>query len=323
MRPPAHPQSAFRAPLNAILSTEANVRILRVLAAAGVPMGRGELARRTMLQPSGVRLATKRLVQLGLVQLVGTGPHQQVTWRDQHPLAAPLAALLHAEAARVDRLLMGLRRIAEALRPPTEALWIEGPFARGVDRPGEPLEVGIVVGSKEVEATSEYLRDAVVELERSEDVTIEFRIRTRADLGALSRHERTALTQAMPIFGIPVEALLNPATAHALAGRIRTHAHEDRRARALAAVVAEKLAKDPGLLERARVWLRRRLAEASPSERRELHEWERALRTMSPTRLQRFLIDEGERATRLRQTLPFLDVLSPEERETILKEVEG
>jgi hypothetical protein len=40
--------------------------------------------------------------------------------------------------------------------------------------------------------------------------------------------------------------------------------------------------------------------------------------TMSPSRLQRFLTEPSERATRLRQTLPLLDVLSPAERDAVL-----
>jgi hypothetical protein len=41
---------------------------------------------------------------------------------------------------------------------------------------------------------------------------------------------------------------------------------------------------------------------------------------MSLPRLRRFLVDSGERATRLRQTLPFVDALSNDERDAILKE---
>jgi hypothetical protein len=39
---------------------------------------------------------------------------------------------------------------------------------------------------------------------------------------------------------------------------------------------------------------------------------------MSPSRLRRFLVEPGERATRLRQTLPALDLLTPAERNAVL-----
>jgi hypothetical protein len=62
------------------------------------------------------------------------------------------------------------------------------------------------------------------------------------------------------------------------------------------------------------------MAGASPQERHELDEWAHSLRTASPGRLRRLLVDPGERATRLRQTLPFLGILSPEERRTVMDE---
>ena len=64
----------------------------------------------------------------------------------------------------------------------------------------------------------------------------------------------------------------------------------------------------------ARTYISQRLASASPGERRELQEWDDVLRTMSIARLSRFLVDAGQRATRLRQTMPFFAVLTPEEK---------
>jgi len=39
--------------------------------------------------------------------------------------------------------------------------------------------------------------------------------------------------------------------------------------------------------------------------------------------LARFLVDQGERATRLRQTLPFLNVLSEQEKQEIIRSARG
>ena len=57
---------------------------------------------------------------------------------------------------------------------------------------------------------------------------------------------------------------------------------------------------------------------ASPQERRELLEWERILATMSPARLERLLVEPSERATRQRQSLPALALLTPAERCAVL-----
>jgi len=53
MRPTSRPQSALRCPLNHILGTEANVRVLRAILLSDIPIGVPELARRAELQPSG------------------------------------------------------------------------------------------------------------------------------------------------------------------------------------------------------------------------------------------------------------------------------
>jgi hypothetical protein len=40
---------------------------------------------------------------------------------------------------------------------------------------------------------------------------------------------------------------------------------------------------------------------------------------MPPARLRRFLLENSERAIRLRQTLPTLNLLSPAEREAVIR----
>ena len=87
----------------------------------------------------------------------------------------------------------------------------------------------------------------------------------------------------------------------------------------MATVVASKLSRDPTLIERARDYVKRRLEKASPAERRTHEEWDRILRTMSPARLQKFLVDPSERAKRLRQSLPFADALTAAERKHLLE----
>src|SRR5262245_5376560 len=86
------------------------------------------------------------------------------------------------------------------------------------------------------------------------------------------------------------------------------------RARRLAAAIAERLEMDPTLVPRARRFIADRLTRAAPGEQRPLREWDRILQTMSTARLRRFLVDPGERATRLRQTLPFVDALTANQR---------
>jgi hypothetical protein len=102
-----------------------------------------------------------------------------------------------------------------------------------------------------------------------------------------------------------------------------THAVLDRRALALARAIADRLKVDPSLVDSARRYIDARLTVASPGERLELLEWRDVISDMSVARLRRFLIEESPRATRLRQSLPFLGALSDEERTRINQSVEN
>src|SRR5687768_6477005 len=104
MRPPTHRQSALRAPLNQILGTEANVRLLRALSEHGAPSSPAELARRTLLQPTTVYRALVALEDAGIVEPAAGGAPARVALSTRHPLGPAIAALFAAERARADDL---------------------------------------------------------------------------------------------------------------------------------------------------------------------------------------------------------------------------
>ena len=142
MRPTARPQSALRTPLNAILGTEARVRVLRVLANADAPIAPGEVARRTALQPSGVRIVLAELGDAGIIEMMGSGRPRLARLAAKHPLSKAIVALFGAERARVEHLTERIRAAADSAFPtPVAHVWIEGPFATGSDRPGDPVPV--------------------------------------------------------------------------------------------------------------------------------------------------------------------------------------
>ena len=324
MRPTSRRESTLRSPLNDILATEANVRLLRVLSRTTLPMSATEIARQATITLSGVGRALGALEQTGIIEFVGVGRRRPVQLRRSHPLAPVLETLFAAEARRVDAIFARIRAAAEALTPAPRSVWVEGPVARGTDRSGDHIVVGVVAGAKELDATVESLVAALTPLEIEEDVSIEVRGRTVADLAITTERERRELDTVLLLLGPPPLALVSSERARELVGRRRgarpvSHEMLDERARALGAAVATKLSHDPSLVERARTYIAHRLLQASPGERRELQEWDRILRTMSLPRLKRFLVDTGERATRLRQTLPFVGVLTPGEREAVLE----
>ncbi len=104
--------------------------------------------------------------------------------------------------------------------------------------------------------------------------------------------------------------------------RMRRHDWIGERSRALAAAVAEHIRRDPELLKCVRLRLERRIMDGSRRGRALEQEWLRLLDTLSLAALLDFLVEDSERATQLRQSSPFTGILSPEERDAIMRRFE-
>ncbi|HEX6038579.1 helix-turn-helix domain-containing protein [Longimicrobium sp.] len=318
MRPAKTSQGNLAAPLNRILGTEANVRLLRVLADAEEPLSRPEAARRAQMDASGIRRALDALVAEGIVEPVGSGARPPVRLRDAHPLAPALRQLFAAEQRRADEVIHVVREIVGALEIQPRAVWMSTlvPEADTL----EIVRVGVLAGARVVDAVARALSDGLRETQRRLDVMIEIRPYTIADLQTLSVPSRAELSASMPILGpAPTSFIDTEAPAAApLASAERGHARQDRRGLLLGRAIGERIMRDPSLIRRAREYARR-MAASSPGVRREMEEWEMLLETLSPARLRAFLAHPGERATRLRQSLPFIDVLTADEREHLFR----
>lgn len=311
MRPIARAQSALRTPLNDILGTEANVRILRTLSATSVPMAPTEIATSALLNLSGALRALSALEEVGIIGRVGSGRRQPVMLRRAHPLAPAIESLFAAEGQRFQRLVDSLKDIAGRLAPPPKSLWLEGSLAAQRDRVGEPARVGLLTTARDLDQSVSLIQSQSAAIEQELDVTIEVRGLTAADLVAMPPNDAKQLHDVLPVFGPPPGLFLG--TKKKVPAR-RTHADLDDDSRAMAAAIARHLKRDPGIAERAKQYVHQRLAEASAGEQRELREWESILENTSAARLRQFLVDPGARATRLRQTMPFLSVLSQDEQ---------
>jgi hypothetical protein len=304
------PQSALSAPLNDIFGTEANVRLLRVLALAGTSLAAGELARRAELGRTSIYPALEALERAAIVTFVGAGAQRQIAFRASHPLARVIVGLFRAERQRLDDMLAALGRVADSLRPRPVGVWAEGLL----EPPGDIVSCWILADPKSLPQLTDAFSRNLAPIERDYDVRIDVHATTRSELAARVPAARGAgLDSAVVLAGVVPRDAANatdvPSTGHE---------EHDTRARRLAIALATKLERDPGLVRAALARVVKRTKGASPGEQRELLEWERIL-AMSPARLQRFLADPGERATRLRQTLPALGILTSAERHAVLE----
>jgi hypothetical protein len=324
LRPPKIKQSAIRTPLNRILGTVANIRLLRVLTLEPHPLSRQELGHRAGIEGSGAHITARRLEKEGILRRIGTGPRQQVKLELGHPLAAALQKLFREEQARVDRIVESLKRAAQNLAPDLDSAWIQGEFAEHTDNPGAAITMGVLArrGAKLPEITK-ALRATIASIEKREDVTVEIITFTNADLAVASQNQEKELKRAMPLFGLPPTILVEEFQGRQDWLLPATHSDKDKEQTLMAEKIANRLASNPEQVQAAKKWIHQRIATASQRERGALEEWLSLLDTMSPQRLARFLVDQGERATRLRQTLPFLNVLSEEERQEIIRSARG
>lgn len=313
MRPTAEKQDPLRAPLNDIFGSEGNVRILRVLAFADAPIGRASVARRARLDPSGVRRSLEDLAALGIVEAIGSGRNQSVRLRSRHPLSDPIRHLFEAERRGFDEFVSAAKSALRSNGSPARAVWIESPEAR---TPGT-VHLGVLAPADDVDDVRDAVESQLRDVEQELATHFVVHAYTDADLVALSDEETDRLRDLTLLDG-----WLPKHWRESSGGPVRSHRHLDERARRLAAAIADVLPNDPSLIERARRWIDDRLEEASRGEARDLKEWRRILQDLSIQQIQSFLREDSERADRLRQSLPFVDALQPEQRNLVLERSE-
>lgn len=317
MRPPKEHQDLLAHPLNEIFGTEANVRLLRVLALQNTSWTAGELAKRAMLGRSSIYPALRELEGVGVVEFIGAGARKLVQLRRDYPLSRTLRELFRAETRRFDALTIALRELVSTMPRASISAWI--------DRGGENLEstdaltLYVVARPEELDTLTDYLNERLGDVERKYDVRIAVHGLMPGELKTLNRTPLITLNRVVLLGGVPPVALLERSRSTAKKSTIASHDEHDARSRRLAVAIAAKIRRDPGLIAIAEKRVKRRAREASARERRELMEWIRILSTMSSARLQRFLLENSERAVRLRQTLPALNFLSPVERDAVMR----
>lgn len=306
MRPIAQTQDSLHCPLNEILGTEAQVRIIRILSRSNArPMTASELSRRTGLSSPGNRKSLAKLVRMGLVVVSGEGRSLRYVLNPRAPFVEQLSDLFRAEREHHDGLIGELRRVVQLISPPAISAWLE--FTNSF---GEPLNISVIHESRALTAYLRRLRSFVTDIEQEFEVFIEVSGYTRADVPSVFPPEILLLDGVLPEGATPDSSETND---------LRTHGDHDRRSFGRAKAIANLVRSDPSLIERAHEHLSRLLQEDHGLARSDLVEWSEILRTYSLPRLLRFLTAASARADRLRQSSPFLAVLTREERESLFK----
>ena len=312
--------SALRGPLDYLLGTRGAVAVLRVLCAARIPLSQAELARRAALHLRGLPAILESLEAAGVVAYAGRGRTRQVQLYQQHPLVPPLTQLFQAEATRWQAIQYGLRELMQANGSSMVSAWIEGPVAAGSDRFSDPITIGILAEASLSLGIREAIQKRINGLQSTHHVVIAAHYYQRADLARFSKAKRTELENALLLFGPAPMDLSSKFRFGSDEGRrealdtSKRAASALKRPREIANLIAAKLTHDPELIQRAREFIDRRFPLAGDTERLSLLEWKGLLDSLTPGQVAAVLREESSRADMLRQSLPFVGVLTEAER---------
>lgn len=313
MRPVKDINSTLKTPLNEIIEYQANVRLLRCLVKSRHPMSYSELAERTGLSLPGVHKVVSRMMQTGIIHYIGSGRQQQVALRKGHRMAEMIIELFNAEEANFDSLLNKLKEEIETLEIKPKSAWIFGKVAQGVDDYGDAVQLALLGNVKTIDKQIDQLRTRLYEFnfEVDFDVTLDLHGLTIADVEA----RPAILERIILLWGIGPSSFINGS--HNNSSSRKTHHGFDRQSMVDARAWSKLLKTYPEIIERTIKYLNNRIPEINSGERQELLEWRNILKSMSYQRLKKFLESDSERSVRLRQSLPFWQVLNGKEREKL------
>ena len=304
MRPIATDQDVLRYPLNEVLGAEGNVRLLRVLADdVSGPIGVAEAAEMT---EAGARRALDRLERTGFVQRTGGGHTRQYALRESEWMSGQLRGLFRTERERHRALFDRIRDVFEDLAE-IRVSWIDAVPTT----PGQPLHLGVQADSRSLTYLHEEIRERIGAIEQEFDLTIEVHTFSRADTPDVSWDRTEILTGQVPL------------EANHPSAEDRAHDARERRAARMSESIAAIVDRDPSIIKRAQKHLERVLAEDQGPAMHDLREWKDILDRYSRRRIREFLVSSTPRAERLRQSSPFFAVLTPEERDEVLADLEG
>ena len=294
-------RNSFRYPLDSVLGSEAQVRLLRVLLVhRSEPLSVPDSARLAGLTPAGARRALDRLRTAGFVRRIGSGRVPTFSVREDAAGIRRLAQAFEEEQARYERFIALFK--AAVSWPEVVAAWLE----ELPSSPSDAVQVRVVADVRSIPWIQDELRARLIVLEHEFDIIIEAEVHTRAD------------APAPPDGGVVLWGLA-PQSDTEQPPSAATHAEVMHRELMMSKAIADLVRRDATLIDRARRHVVRLLGEDQGTAGSDLLEWRQLLESYSADRIADLLGSESSRAERLRQSSPFFAVLSSGERRTILQ----
>lgn len=309
MRPIIIEQNVFKYPLNVMLGTEAQIRLLRVMTSeVSGPITVADAAERAGLTPQGAIKAIKKLTSAGFVRAIGGGrKHQYVVFWDDL-LVQAVTALFSAETVRFEHILASIRKHIKKVEPHPISAWMTSLPVES----GYPIKICILQDTKHLRVTIHNLRILLQELEHELDMTIELIGYTKAD-------NPQQESGSLHLYGIPLTG--DGGIETGIMSGFASHEMHDKQLGGICRIIGKMISEDRSIIERAKQHTRQILKGQYNSAIGDIEEWRDILKKYSVRRLVQFLSSDEERAVRLRQSCPFLAILNEKEKERILEEL--
>jgi len=282
----------------------------------GRSMSHSELAEQTGLSLPGVHKVIPRLIETGIIEYLGLQGQQYVQLRDDHPLTDTIKHLFNNEKEYFDSLLNELKNQIKSLDKQPKSVWIFGKVAQGTDEYGDPIQIALLGKIKSVDSLTENFREELYHsgIEHNYDVTIDLRGITKADL---ETKPNLMEGKIILLYGVYPKSYLENFTESG-AQKGKKHSDFDARSLSDAEIWTKLLKKYPEIISKTLNYLENRIPQIASGEKKELREWKHILESMSFQRLKKFLESDSERSVRLRQSLPFWEVLNERERSELM-----
>jgi len=305
VQPTASNQSSLRCPLNEVLGSRGQVRLLRVLATdAREPLLPSEAARLSGMTESHARKILHRLARTGLVEERPNHRGTRFVLSRQGSLAREVVRLFEVERDRASQLQQSLKMTVRSGSHSPEMAWVQEFLAGWVDC----QEIAVHYPEEPRDEWLTDLQSQLVEVEEEFEVMLQVQPFSRAELAEVDWARVVMLVGREPFQVVrPEEEHLENASA-APEGKLNPRSSEF--SGALVALLEENLS----VLRRARDKVRGELDGRPNGHAHDLWEWQKILDTFSLPRLLSFLGSETPRALRLRECSPFPEVLSDEEK---------
>lgn len=306
MQPTASNQSSLRCPLNEVLGSRGQVRLLRVLATeAGEPLLPSEAARLSGMTESHARKILHRLVRTGLVEEKPDDRGTRFTLSRQGSLAREVVRLFEVERDRASQLQQSLKMTVRSIPQSPEMAWVQEFLAGWVDC----QEIAVFYGEEPPEGWLTDLQSKLAEVEEEFEVMLQVQPFSRAELAEVDWARAVMLVGQAPfqVARAQEEDGLEDGPASPV-GKLNPRSPE------FSGALVALLEEDFSVLRRARDKVRGELNGRPNGHAHDLWEWQKILDTFSLPRLLNFLGSETPRAVRLRECSPFPEVLSDEEK---------